>query len=83
MRYMKALLASIFAFLGLFTVVCYISWCITGALPEKLIECLYGGVGIECAVTGGMRVVEIIIDSKKKPCTDVPDGDMGRDGRAE
>lgn len=66
-RYMKVLLASLFAFLGVFAVACFVAWCVTGELPETLIECLFGGTVVECAVTGGMRIVEIIIEGRKKP----------------
>lgn len=66
-RYMKVLLASLFAFLGVFTVACFVAWCVTGELPDTLIECLFGGIGVECAITGGMKIVESIIEGRTKP----------------
>lgn len=81
-RYMKVLLASLFAFLGVFTVACFVAWCVTGELPDTLIECLFGGIGVECAITGGMRIVESIIEGRKKPEVDAEVEAVGN-GRAE
>ena len=78
MRFLKRLLVSIYVFLGAFAVVCLVLWAVTGNEPTALITGVFAAAGVESVVGGIIKFVE-----QKKSDTDVPDGDMGRDGRAE
>ena len=37
MRFLKAMLTTLYIFLGCFTVACFINWCVTGTEPQALI----------------------------------------------
>lgn len=78
------MLTSLYIFLGVFAVACYISWCVTGSEPQALIMGVFGGVGIESIVAGVIKVKEKI-DKKTEEADaeESADNDMGRNGRAE
>lgn len=58
MRFLKAMLTTLYIFLGCFAVACFISWCVTGTEPQTLIMGVFGGVGIESIVAGVIKVRE-------------------------
>lgn len=58
MRFLKAMLTTLYIFLGCFAVACYISWCVTGTEPQALIMGVFGGIGIESIVAGVIKVRE-------------------------
>ncbi len=47
MRFLKKLLVSIYAFLGVFTVAALTVYAITGTEPTTLIGCVFGVTGVE------------------------------------
>ena len=58
MRFLKAMLTTLYIFLGCFTVACFINWCVTGTEPQALIMGVFGGIGIESIVAGVIKVRE-------------------------
>lgn len=81
MRFLKRLLVSIYVFLGVFAALCLVLWAVTGNEPTALITGVFAAAGVESMVGGVIKFIDS--QEKKKPDADVPDGDMGRDGRAE
>ena len=58
MRFLKTMLTTLYIFLGLFTVACFINWCVTGTEPQALIMGVFGGIGVESIVAGVIKVRE-------------------------
>jgi hypothetical protein len=58
MRFLKIMLTILYIFLGLFTVACFVNWCVTGTEPQALIMGVFGGIGIESIVAGVIKVRE-------------------------
>ena len=55
MRFLKTMLTTLYIFLGLFTVACFINWCVTGTEPQALIMGVCGGIGVESIVAGVIK----------------------------
>ena len=82
MRFLKIMLTSLYIFLGLFAVACYISWCVTGSEPQALIMGVFGGVGIESIVAGVIKVREKKDEKTEEADTEESD-DTNIDNRRE
>lgn len=74
MRFLKTMLTTLYIFLGLFTVACFINWCVTGTEPQALIMGVFGGIGVESIVAGVIKVRE-----KKDEKTEEADADGSTD----
>ena len=62
MRFLKKLLVSLYAFLGVFTVATLIVYIITGTEPTTLIGCVFGVTGVESLLS----VIIKTTDAKKE-----------------
>lgn len=65
MRFLKRLLICIYAYGGIFGIVCFIAWLITGNLPDSLIVGVYGALGIESVVGGMMKIREVKAEKER------------------
>lgn len=65
MRFLKRLLVSIYIFVGVFAVACFIGWCVTGNEPAALIAGVCGATGIESVVGGMMKIREVKADKER------------------
>ena len=74
MRFLKTMLTTLYIFLGLFTVACFINWCVTGTEPQALIMGVFGGIGVESIVAGVIKVRE-----KKDEKTEEADAEESAD----
>lgn len=80
MRFLKRLLVSIYTFLGSFSVVCLLLWCITGDEPTTLITGVFAAAGIESIVGGLIKWKESRDESKSDTSAEV---EADNNGRAE
>lgn len=76
MRYLKRLLAAIYAFLGGFAVMCFVMWCITGDEPTALITGVFAAAGVE-------SVAGVMIKFKEAKDERSADVDIENNGRGE
>lgn len=58
MRFLKKLLVSIYAFLGMFTVATLIVYAATGTEPTTLIGCVFGVTGVESLLSVIIKFTE-------------------------
>ncbi len=58
MRFLKKLLVSLYAFLGVFTVATLTVYIITGTEPTTLIGCVFGVTGVESLLTVIIKAAE-------------------------
>ncbi len=65
MRYLKRLLAGIYIYLGVFGLLCYISWFFTRDEPTALITAVFGAAGIESIVGAIIKLRELHVEKEK------------------
>jgi len=65
MRYLKRLLVGIYVYLGVFGLMCYISWFFTRDEPTALITAVFGAAGIESIVGAIIKIRELHAEKEK------------------
>lgn len=58
MRFLKKLLVSLYAFLGVFTLAVLIVYTVTGTEPTTLIGCVFGVTGVESMLSVIIKATE-------------------------
>lgn len=80
MRFLKRLLVAIYAFLGVFVVVCLMLWVVTDSEPVTLITGVFAAAGVESIVGGIIKFKEAKEDKTSDVSAEV---DAENNGRAE
>ncbi len=71
MKTSNVVLIALAAFLLAFIVTMIVIFCVTGSVPDTLIQCTLGAGGVEAVALAGIRISKAISGEKKEENDDV------------